>query len=73
MNFPTNTHRPGLPYEIFAFLTKLHCNAVAAELLSRNAKEETVVHVTNDFSDEVVVASIRMVGLRHIGWTSVKI
>jgi len=26
-----------------------------------NAKEETVVHVTKDFSDEVVVASIRMV------------
>ncbi|KAF8378036.1 hypothetical protein HHK36_029369 [Tetracentron sinense] len=46
----TGRDRPGLLSEIFAVLTNLKCNVVAAEVWTHNSRMASVVYITDDVS-----------------------
>ncbi|RWV93035.1 hypothetical protein GW17_00044538 [Ensete ventricosum] len=58
--------RPGLLSEIFAVLTDLKCNVVAAEVWTHNSRLASVVYVTDEVTGAPIDDSDRLSKIRHL-------
>ncbi|KAI5082906.1 hypothetical protein GOP47_0002649 [Adiantum capillus-veneris] len=76
----TAMDRPGLMSEIFALLTRLQCNVVAAELWTHNMRVACLVCVTDQLSGGPIQDSDRLASikesicrvLRGVSWSSTR-
>ncbi|CAL9155746.1 unnamed protein product [Musa hybrid cultivar] len=59
-------NRPGLLSEIFAVLTDLKCNVVAAEVWTHNSRLASVVYVTDEVTGAPIDDSDRLSKIRHL-------
>lgn len=59
-------NRPGLLSEIFAVLTDLKCNVVAAEVWTHNSRLASVVYVTDEVTGAPIDDTDRLSKIRHL-------
>ena len=62
----TGTDRPGLLSEIFAVLTDLECNVVAAEIWTHNSRMASVIYVTDQSTGKPLRDGARVGKLKHL-------
>lgn len=58
--------RPGLLSEIFAVLTDLKCNVVAAEVWTHNSRMASVVYITDESTRGPIEDSDRLANIRRL-------
>lgn len=58
--------RPGLLSEIFAVLTDLKCNVVAAEVWTHNSRMASVVYITDETNGKPIDDPDRLANIKHL-------
>ncbi|KAK8951124.1 hypothetical protein KSP39_PZI003973 [Platanthera zijinensis] len=58
--------RPGLLSEIFAVLTDLKCNTVAAEVWTHNSRMASVIYITDESTGGPIDDSDRLAKIKHL-------
>lgn len=62
----TGRDRPGLLSEVFAVLTDLKCNVVAAEVWTHNSRMASVVYITNEATGLPIDDPDRLAKIKHL-------
>ncbi|KAM7269253.1 hypothetical protein ACFE04_024750 [Oxalis oulophora] len=62
----TGRDRPGLLSEVFAVLTDLKCNVVAAEVWTHNSRMASVVYITDDITGMPIDDSDRLAQIKQL-------
>lgn len=62
----TGRDRPGLLSEVFAVLTDLRCNVVAAEVWTHNSRMASVVYITDDITGSPIDDPDRLAKIKRL-------